>query len=120
MMIFLNITSRIRSQSKPAPVEESEAIPAVVANEVKNEGTAPAKKVKLPTLERCPHCGSKHKPYFIYRSGNNYSISSKRFGGGEAYEWKYATLRCRDYGHEVTVYFPSSSKPYQTNERSLR
>ena len=88
--------------SSPAPVQE-------VTPEI----------VKVPQIERCPHCGSPRKPYFSYRRDNNWAMSRANFANGsEGCEWMTATLKCRDCRHKVSVYF-SDKLNYPTREEAL-
>lgn len=106
---------------KPEPV----AVPAVVESNRKPrvapvpeqpQPSAPVQKITLPHMERCPHCGSRHKPYFSYKEENNACYATRRFNGGEYHEWKEARLTCRDCGHVVSV-FPR--KPYPDRQAAM-
>ena len=109
------VASKILSNRK----EKEELKLRVKAHETQRE-------TKVPELERCPHCGSKHKPYFSYHLVDNWSLSRANFAYGDgAKEWMTATLKCRDCGHRVMrcfSYYPESEEDeegYPTRERAL-
>ena len=71
-------------------------------------------------MERCPHCGSLHKPYFSYRKQNNYSYTRQHFGSDPS-EWTVATLKCRDCGHTVEEYFEALyGQPFPSRQEAMK